>query len=411
MKHLEYLTEVTTSHRIEDVVTVRRINAIQEAIKDIAAGKTLHTGFGIRKGATNGEVHLSAIPGEGNVRKRDPFEVTVEYNSADEIYEAIIEPGVYHAYSEKPDGSNVDPEEFTIVVPEFAGRDLLFDWERDEALQIAVDNEEEQPDDATPQRAVVTEDDAIYEVTKWLDEGEFQMELLSVEFRIAPKDNPPKEHKPCLLVRQLGHFERVGETDDSSGFVTFRQYWTGHRELVRPGIQVCSSSSSPSDDSGSQSSFSEASRSGDSESNSNSGSSDTKSTAIVKASWTPDGYTALFIEEAPEVRFNDVLIINGISKRFHRIEIDPRFTEVCEKGTIEAVGYTCDKPVSVGLSVSEGNLIIRSSTLWFKRPTKLVVRLSGIRKGYLGTRFPNRDGKQYIANKQFINQAYGKNYI
>lgn len=131
-----------------------------------------------------------------------------------------------------------------------------------------------------------------------------------------------------------------------------------------------------------------------------------KSTAIVPARFSTTGYAALFTLEAPEVRFDDVIDVK-IRQNNQRIPIDPCYLIVCEPGSVRVCGVSCDYPVSVGASIRGGDVLVK-----FSRPAKrkisLVIRLTGIRKGFDGMRFPQRRREQFIANEKFINSAYPK---
>jgi hypothetical protein len=136
-----------------------------------------------------------------------------------------------------------------------------------------------------------------------------------------------------------------------------------------------------------------------------SSSSSSKSTAIVPASFTPGGYTALFTVEAPEVRFEDTLIVT-MPRRNCSIPIDPKYLEVCAAGTVEIAGHSADKPIAVGLRIVKGKVRVR-----FNRPAKtkirLVISLTAFRKGFENNeRFPNRTRAQFISNEKFLNSAY-----
>lgn len=127
-----------------------------------------------------------------------------------------------------------------------------------------------------------------------------------------------------------------------------------------------------------------------------------KSTAIVPASWTAGNYVALFTEEAPDVRFHDVMKTKVTGRRT-RLAIDPRYVEVCEPGTLMVQGLCPDRPCRIGAVIVGGEVEIRCG--WV-RPRTVVVHLTGIRKGFLGMRFPNRTRRQFEANEQFLNSAY-----
>ena len=129
-----------------------------------------------------------------------------------------------------------------------------------------------------------------------------------------------------------------------------------------------------------------------------------KSTAIVPASWSKSGYTALFISEAPEVRFDDV-IIKTIPQRNCSVPIDPKFLEVCDSGSVQVCGCVADEPIAVGAKVKGGNVELRFAAQ-AEATLQVVIRLTGIRKGFNGMRFPDRTKEQFVKNEAFINSAY-----
>jgi hypothetical protein len=129
-----------------------------------------------------------------------------------------------------------------------------------------------------------------------------------------------------------------------------------------------------------------------------------KSSAIVPASWTPGGYTALFTLESPEVLFEDVLLTR-IPQKAATLKIDPRFVEVCEPRSIVVSGCVPDVPAVVGASV-EGGLVRVRFAVEDDQEVKLVLRLTGVRRGFAGLRFPNRSRRQFEANEAFIHRAY-----
>ena len=174
------------------------------------------------------------------------------------------------------------------------------------------------------------------------------------------------------------------------------------------------SESSTSESSDSESSTSESSTSESSASESSTSESvpseswpseSSKSTAIVPASFSRTGYAALFVLEAPEVRFDDVIVAE-VRLRDTEIPIDPRFIEVCQANTIEVCGVSCDVPVAVGASVKGGKVHVRFSTKSARKRARVVIRLTGIRRGFYGQRFPSRTKNQFEANERFINSAY-----
>ncbi|MBN2218580.1 MAG: hypothetical protein JW719_14485 [Pirellulales bacterium] len=167
------------------------------------------------------------------------------------------------------------------------------------------------------------------------------------------------------------------------------------------------SAASGSDSSASSGSALSGSQPMPSQSDSDSDSGSDKSTAIVPASWTRDKYTALFVEECPDVRFDDVMIAT-VAQRDGELPIDPRYGEVCEPGTLEVCGCVADAPIAVGAKVSAGGSAVayRFARQRTKKEVRLVIRLTGVRKGFRGHRFPNRTREQFEANERFIQSAY-----
>lgn len=164
-----------------------------------------------------------------------------------------------------------------------------------------------------------------------------------------------------------------------------------------------SSESSESSASSASSESSESSASQPSESISWSGSD--KSSAIVPASWSPTGYVALFIHEMPEVRFDDVMVV-AMPQHDQEIAIDRRFVLVCEPGTIEVCGVVADKPAIVGARAHGDRIRIEFASQHPQHAVRLVLRLTGIRRGFAGKRFPARTREQFEANERFIASAY-----
>lgn len=126
-----------------------------------------------------------------------------------------------------------------------------------------------------------------------------------------------------------------------------------------------------------------------------------KSTAIVPASWAETGYTALFIMEAPEVRFEDVMTLK-VDKTVQAFPIDFRFVSVCEPDSIVVCSAVSNHPAAVGASVEHGVIVLRTDMV----PAKVTLKLSGIRRGFAGHRFPLRTEKQFLENEAWINSAY-----
>ena len=196
-----------------------------------------------------------------------------------------------------------------------------------------------------------------------------------------------------------GRVVQVDWAYDSAGNI---HYTTPYGDEDTTGAEQCSSSSSQSQSHSHSQSQSHSKSAAPSTSHGGSH----KSTAIVPASFHPSGYAALYVAEMPEVRFDDLLQVT-IPQRNCSLPIDPRFVEVCAADTIVACGYSVDKPVAVGLLVKNGRVIVRFNRK-AKRKINLVVRLSGLRKGFDGDRlrFESRTKEQFDRNEAFIRSAY-----
>jgi hypothetical protein len=129
-----------------------------------------------------------------------------------------------------------------------------------------------------------------------------------------------------------------------------------------------------------------------------------KSTAIVPASWTKTGFTALFVEESPEVNFNDRLIII-VRQAETLVPIDPHLIEVCAKDSIECLCQS-DEAVCVGAIVVDGHVRLRVPAASTENPIRVVIRLLGIRRGFADLRFPDRTREQFESNERFLQSAY-----
>ncbi len=132
--------------------------------------------------------------------------------------------------------------------------------------------------------------------------------------------------------------------------------------------------------------------------------SSSKSPAIVPASWTEDGYTALFTMESPGVEFTDVINV-VIPHRNKEITIDHRFIEVCEPGSVVCTGAQPNLPTFVGTEVI-GNMVFIEFADQSDSEVRLIISLRGTRRGFKDVRFPNRTEEQFKANEQFLKSAY-----
>lgn len=131
-----------------------------------------------------------------------------------------------------------------------------------------------------------------------------------------------------------------------------------------------------------------------------------KSTAIVPMDWHDKGYGALFTMESNEVLFEFVMRNVPITGSQTRARIDDRFLAVCEPDSMVITGVTGDRAGSVGAVVEANEVVLSAWPLSFLRPTKVNLKLTGIRKGFKHLDMPERSREQFVANEKFINSAY-----
>lgn len=167
-----------------------------------------------------------------------------------------------------------------------------------------------------------------------------------------------------------------------------------------------SSSSSPSKESSSESS-SESSPPSSSESLPESSSA--KDSAIVPDPNSPTGYSAWFVVEEPEVRFNDTMVLKAIgllrNRRSIEIPFDHRIVPMIEDGTLRVKSWSADTPCPLGFRISGRNVIISRPTWFIARilggiPNEIVVGLTAVRRGFKGMRLPTRTAAQFEANEK-----------
>ena len=88
-------------------------------------------------------------------------------------------------------------------------------------------------------------------------------------------------------------------------------------------------------------------------------------------------YIALSCVEMPDVRFDEIMVIQTEGKNKIKVTIDKSYIHVCEPNTIQPISYTSSEPCCCGLNVSGDELKI---DIEGNTPEELRVKLSGIRK-------------------------------
>jgi len=114
-----------------------------------------------------------------------------------------------------------------------------------------------------------------------------------------------------------------------------------------------------------------------------------------------DKFVALYCTEMPEVRFEDVIRIR-LTGPVTEFPLDSTFLEVCEPESVFVSGFSTPVPATLGISVRGSFLRIETAG---DIPSHVVVRLSGVRLGRRGVRFPEKTREEKEKNDRFWGQA------
>jgi hypothetical protein len=120
-------------------------------------------------------------------------------------------------------------------------------------------------------------------------------------------------------------------------------------------------------------------------------------TAIIKTD--NYGYRELYCVEAPEVLFIDVADVD-IQNSSHTFDISPIFIEACEKDSIRVMGYSCERPTPLGITIENNKICV---SIYSHYPTKATITLCGVRKDFKGWRFRERSAEDAHKNNEFWN--------
>ena len=100
----------------------------------------------------------------------------------------------------------------------------------------------------------------------------------------------------------------------------------------------------------------------------------------------------------PDVRFDEIMVIQTEGKNKIIVNIDKNYIHVCEPNTIQPISYTSSEPCCCGLNVSGNELKI---DIEGNTPKELRVKLSGIRKHFSDKRFEKFTYEEMRANNSF----------
>ena len=132
-----------------------------------------------------------------------------------------------------------------------------------------------------------------------------------------------------------------------------------------------------------------------------------KSAIVKSVDPDPDAYVAVYCDESPEVRFNDVLTIDNISEHEIETKLCAEYVHSCEENTIKVIGHAASDPCLVGFTVDGGSLLLKFAHA-MPLPESVNVHLSGIRKGFDGKRHQPKTLEQAKQNDAFWGSAYSK---
>lgn len=133
------------------------------------------------------------------------------------------------------------------------------------------------------------------------------------------------------------------------------------------------------------------------------------SSAIVPDRLSSTGYTALFVEEAGDVRFNEYVMDVPVTGRKVEVEVEPHYVEVCVPGSLRVFSACGDRPAMIGGRVEGGRVKLEVETMGLPLPGVVQIKLSGIRRGFADRtkwRYPERTPDEFQRNEAFIKLAH-----
>lgn len=152
-----------------------------------------------------------------------------------------------------------------------------------------------------------------------------------------------------------------------------------------------------------ESSPSEGSDPGSSGSSGNSSLGSSKDSGIVPSEISRKGFLKWFAMEAADVRFEDTFTDLKVRGRTSIYRIDPRVIEGIHTETLRVVGWSADTYHTVGFTVKPPFLHIHANPDKRRRPQTVQVRISAIRKGFLGVKLTEATQAEFDANEHRLN--------
>jgi hypothetical protein len=219
------------------------------------------------------------------------------------------------------------------------------------------------------------------------EDEDSRLEVLGEE---DPEDEEGDEDWTSQLVIGTVRFKPSDSDPSKLALEELVQLWQSDILWPYPG----SSSSAPSSgDSGDSS--------GDSEG------SEKSSNAIVPLATRETRFAALATMESNQVLFEFVLRDIEIAGRETRVRIHPDHLAVCEPETLTVCGSPCaPTPHPVGAEVVGEDIVIRASAMPWRRPRRVTLKLTGVRRGFGGWDMPNRTEAQFTENENSLKAMY-----
>jgi hypothetical protein len=117
------------------------------------------------------------------------------------------------------------------------------------------------------------------------------------------------------------------------------------------------------------------------------------------------GFLAMTVNEMPDPRF-DIQIDIPITGRVSTRMIDKRFMAMIEPTTIGVAGHACmgDRSSSCSFKIKGNKVFVTTSR--FSRPELVTVRLTAIRRGFLGVYFPVMTEADFHANEAWLKRGF-----
>ena len=112
--------------------------------------------------------------------------------------------------------------------------------------------------------------------------------------------------------------------------------------------------------------------------------------------------------------FEFVLRDIPLTGRRTRYELDHRYRFVCEPNSLVVAGQpNPDVPANMSARIEGAYLVIEAEPAacwwkpWHKKlPSKVTLKLTGVRRGFAGMNMPERSVAQFNANESFLNSIY-----